>query len=43
VRGLKEAVAATMGLIAHAIAVRQGDVRLAIDDYRRALTGVVST
>ena len=43
VRGLKEAVAATMGLIAHALAVRQGAVRLAIDDYRRALTGVVST
>ena len=43
VRGLKEAVAATMGLIAHALAVRQGDVRLTIDDYRRALTGAVST
>ncbi|HKV46418.1 MAG TPA: hypothetical protein VJT32_17360 [bacterium] len=38
VRGLQEAVAATMALIAHAVAVRQGDVHLTIGDYRRALT-----
>lgn len=34
VRGLKEAVARTMELIAYAISLRQGPVRLTIDDYR---------
>ena len=38
VHGLKEAVAATMGLIAHALAVRQGEVHLTIDGYRNVLT-----
>lgn len=37
VRGLKEAVALTMGLIAHAVAVRRGEVRLTLDDYRNAV------
>jgi hypothetical protein len=34
VRGLKEAVARTMELIAYAISLRQGPVRLTLDDYR---------
>jgi hypothetical protein len=37
VRGLKEAVARTMELIAYAISVRRGSVRLTLDDYRTAL------
>ncbi len=37
VRGLKEAVARTMELIAYAISRRDGAVRLALDDYRRVL------
>ena len=40
VHGLKEAVAQTMRLIAHAVGVRDGEVRLTLDDYRNALSGV---
>jgi hypothetical protein len=40
VHGLKDAVTLTMRLIAHALALRGGDVRLTIDDYRTALSGV---
>jgi hypothetical protein len=37
VRGLKEAVARTMALIGYALASRQNEVRLTLDDYRDAL------
>ncbi len=37
VAGLKEAVARTMELIAYALSVRRGPVRLALDDYRTVL------
>jgi hypothetical protein len=37
VRGLKEAVARTMALIGYALASRQQEVRLTLDDYRDAL------
>jgi hypothetical protein len=40
VRGLKEAVAVTMQLIAHALSRREGDVRLTLDDYRKELSPV---
>jgi hypothetical protein len=40
VHGLKEAVAQTMRLIAHALSLREGDVRLTLDDYRNTLSGV---
>ena len=38
VHGLKEAVAQTMDLIAYALGLRQGGVRLTLEDYREALT-----
>jgi hypothetical protein len=37
VSGLKEAVTLTMRLIAHAVAIREGNVRLTLDDYREAI------
>lgn len=37
VRGLAEAVARTVELIAYAVATREGTVRLTLDDYRRGL------
>ena len=40
VHGLKEAVAVTMQLIAHALSRRDGDVRLTLDDYRNVLSPV---
>lgn len=40
VHGLKEAVAMTMQLIAHALSRRDGDVRLTLDDYRNVLSPV---
>jgi hypothetical protein len=40
VDGLKEAVALTMRLIGHALSLRDGDVRLTLDTYRDALSGV---
>ena len=38
VQGLKEAVAQTMDLIAYALGVREGGVRLTLEDYRETLT-----
>ena len=40
VNGLKEAVTLTMRVIAYAVSLRQGEVRLTLDDYRDALSGV---
>jgi hypothetical protein len=40
VRGLKEAVAMTMHLIAHALSRRDGEVRLSLEDYRNVLSPV---
>ncbi len=40
VHGLKEAVAMTMQLIAHALSRRDGDVRLTLEDYRNVLSPV---
>jgi hypothetical protein len=40
VRGLKDAVAQTMRLIAYALNQRPGDVRLSLDDYRDLLSRV---
>ena len=40
VHGLKEAVTLTMRMIAYALNLRDGDVRLTLEDYRDALDGV---
>jgi hypothetical protein len=40
VHGLKEAVTLTMRLIAYALSLREGAVRLTFEDYRDALTSV---
>jgi hypothetical protein len=40
VHGLKEAVTLTMRLIAYALSLREGPVRLTSEDYRDALTSV---
>jgi hypothetical protein len=40
VHGLKDAVTLTMRLIAHAVTLRDGAVRLTLDDYRNVLSGV---
>ncbi len=43
VSGLKEAVARTMELIAYAVSVREGPIRLTLDDYRSALTAPLAS